>query len=95
MSYDSQTELYQQVILEHNKKPRNFRKLEGATHTAEGYNPLCGDDLTVYLHVDNNNIMACRNIGINNIRANKSSSTGDKDFHSCAPPQIKIHSCKK
>jgi nitrogen fixation NifU-like protein len=46
------SELYQQVILDHNKKPRNFRKLESANHTAEGYNPLCGDQLTVYLNVD-------------------------------------------
>src|SRR5688572_33443257 len=43
------SELYQQVILDHNKKPRNFRKLESANHSAEGYNPLCGDQLTVYL----------------------------------------------
>jgi nitrogen fixation NifU-like protein len=47
------TELYQQVILDHNKKPRNFRKLEAANHTAEGYNPLCGDQLTVYLQIEN------------------------------------------
>ena len=46
------SELYQQVILDHNKKPRNFRKLENANHTAEGYNPLCGDHLTVYLNVE-------------------------------------------
>lgn len=51
MTYDSRTELYQQVILEHNKKPRNFRKLDNATHSAEGYNPLCGDHLMVYLRV--------------------------------------------
>ena len=47
------SELYQQVILDHNKKPRNFRKLENASHTAEGYNPLCGDQLTIYLNVAN------------------------------------------
>lgn len=47
------SELYQQVILDHNKKPRNFRKLETANHSAEGYNPLCGDQLTVYLNVEN------------------------------------------
>ncbi len=47
------SELYQQVILDHNKKPRNFRKLENANHSAEGYNPLCGDQLTVYLQMDN------------------------------------------
>ena len=47
------SELYQQVILDHNKKPRNFRKLENANHTAEGYNPLCGDHLTIYLALEN------------------------------------------
>jgi nitrogen fixation NifU-like protein len=43
------SELYQQVILDHNKKPRNFRKLEGANRSAEGFNPLCGDQLSVYM----------------------------------------------
>ncbi|HEV2764007.1 MAG TPA: SUF system NifU family Fe-S cluster assembly protein [Pyrinomonadaceae bacterium] len=46
------SELYQQVILDHNKKPRNFRKLETANAHAEGFNPLCGDQLTVYLEMD-------------------------------------------
>lgn len=46
------SELYQQVILDHNKKPRNFRKLDTANHSAEGYNPLCGDHLTVYLDLE-------------------------------------------
>lgn len=46
------SELYQQVILDHNKKPRNFQKLETANRTAEGHNPLCGDQLTVYLRYD-------------------------------------------
>lgn len=46
------SELYQQVILDHNKKPRNFRKLETANRAAEGYNPLCGDQLTVYLQLE-------------------------------------------
>jgi nitrogen fixation NifU-like protein len=45
------SDLYQQVILEHNKKPRNFEKLAGATHQAEGFNPLCGDHLWVYLKI--------------------------------------------
>jgi len=48
------SELYQQVILDHNKKPRNFRKLETANHSAEGFNPLCGDQLTVYLNLEDN-----------------------------------------
>jgi nitrogen fixation protein NifU and related proteins len=47
------SELYQQVILDHNKKPRNFRKLDTANHSAEGFNPLCGDHLTVYLDLEN------------------------------------------
>jgi len=46
-------ELYQQVILEHNKKPRNFGKLESCTHHAEGHNPLCGDELSLTLVVAN------------------------------------------
>ena len=46
------SELYQQVILDHNKKPRNFRKLKTANHFAEGFNPLCGDQLTVYLQLE-------------------------------------------
>jgi nitrogen fixation NifU-like protein len=50
------SELYQQVILDHNKKPRNFRKLEHANHTAEGYNPLCGDHLTVYLDLQGDSV---------------------------------------
>jgi nitrogen fixation NifU-like protein len=44
-------ELYQQVILDHNRTPRNFRILPGANRTAEGDNPLCGDRITVYLEV--------------------------------------------
>jgi nitrogen fixation NifU-like protein len=44
-------ELYQEVILDHNRKPRNFRKPEDANRAAEGYNPLCGDQVTVYLKI--------------------------------------------
>ena len=45
-------ELYQDVILEHSKSPRNYRELPGANRQAEGYNPLCGDHFTLYLNVD-------------------------------------------
>jgi nitrogen fixation NifU-like protein len=45
-------ELYHDIIFDHNRKPRNFRKLEGANRTAEGSNPLCGDQITIYLHLD-------------------------------------------
>src|SRR5690606_1679849 len=41
-------ELYQEVILDHNRRPRNFRVIDPATRTQEGYNPLCGDRLTLY-----------------------------------------------
>ena len=50
MSYNN--ELYQQVILDHNRKPRNFHAIENASHSCHGINPLCGDDITVYLNVD-------------------------------------------
>jgi nitrogen fixation NifU-like protein len=46
------SELYQEVILDHNKRPRNFRVIERANHTAEGYNPLCGDRLNLFVTVD-------------------------------------------
>jgi nitrogen fixation NifU-like protein len=44
-------ELYQQVILDHNRNPRNYRPLEGATHACHGHNPLCGDNITVFAKV--------------------------------------------
>ncbi len=47
------SELYQEVILDHNRKPRNFRVIDPATAAQEGYNPLCGDRLTLYVNVDN------------------------------------------
>jgi nitrogen fixation NifU-like protein len=46
------SDLYQEVILDHNKRPRNYRVLENASHQAEGYNPLCGDRLNLFLKVD-------------------------------------------
>jgi nitrogen fixation NifU-like protein len=51
-------ELYQEVIAEHNKNPRNFRWMEDANRVAVGVNPLCGDKLTVYLKVDNQDKVA-------------------------------------
>jgi nitrogen fixation NifU-like protein len=49
-------DLYQEVILHHNRSPRNFRELEGASHRAEGYNPLCGDRLSVWLQLEGDRI---------------------------------------
>ena len=44
--------LYQEVIVDHNRHPRNYHKLEGANRVAEGFNPLCGDQLTLYLRLE-------------------------------------------
>lgn len=49
--------LYQEIILEHNKKPRNFGKMTGANRTLEGYNPLCGDHYTLYLKIEDDKII--------------------------------------
>lgn len=49
-------ELYQQLILDHNKKPRNFGPLAGATREAKGVNPLCGDKVTVYLRLEGDRV---------------------------------------
>jgi len=49
-------DLYQDVILEHSKAPRNFRELADANHKAEGFNPLCGDRFTVYLNLEGDSI---------------------------------------
>ena len=46
------SDLYQEVILDHNRRPRNFHALEDASHTADGHNPLCGDRLRVSLKVE-------------------------------------------
>jgi nitrogen fixation NifU-like protein len=49
---DDLRDLYQEVILDHSKRPRNFKPLPAANRSAEGYNPLCGDKETVYLTVE-------------------------------------------
>lgn len=53
-------DLYQEVILEHSRAPRNFKAPASANHRAEGYNPLCGDRFTVYLEMDGDTV---RDIG--------------------------------
>ena len=49
-------QLYQEIILDHNKKPRNYGRIEGASHTAEGLNPLCGDHIWVTLEVKDDRV---------------------------------------
>jgi nitrogen fixation NifU-like protein len=56
-------DLYQQVILDHNKSPRNHRVLESATHKADGHNPLCGDKVTVFVEVNEGRITAATFVG--------------------------------
>lgn len=46
------SDLYQEVILDHSKKPRNYRELPGASNTAKGHNPLCGDKIDIYLKLE-------------------------------------------
>lgn len=50
-------ELYQETILDHNKHPRNFGRLESASHHAHGYNPLCGDKVDVYLQIEDDRVV--------------------------------------
>src|SRR4029079_9666571 len=50
------TDLYQEVILDHNRRPRNFRAIDEASRRQEGYNPLCGDRLTLYVKLDGDRI---------------------------------------
>jgi len=54
---DDLRELYQQLILDHNQSPQNFREIENATSVADGHNPLCGDEITLFLTVENNRIL--------------------------------------
>jgi nitrogen fixation NifU-like protein len=49
---ESLQDLYQDIILDHNKRPRHYGALASFTHTADGYNPLCGDKITVYVQVE-------------------------------------------
>jgi nitrogen fixation NifU-like protein len=54
--FDDLNDLYQQVILDHSKSPRNFRRLEAANRTAQGHNPLCGDNITLYLRLEQDTV---------------------------------------
>ena len=54
--FDDLTDLYQQVILDHSKSPRNFRVLPDANRHAQGHNPVCGDNITLYLRMDGDRV---------------------------------------
>lgn len=53
-------ELYQELILDHGRRPRNFGALEGATHHADGYNPLCGDKIRLHVAVEDGRVVAAK-----------------------------------
>ena len=53
---DNLRELYQQVILDHNRNPRNYKELPNATRKVDGYNPLCGDHYTIFVELDGDTI---------------------------------------
>jgi nitrogen fixation NifU-like protein len=55
--FDDLRDLYQEVIFDHNRNPRNFRVIEDADRKVEGFNPLCGDHLTLYLKLDGDKIV--------------------------------------
>jgi nitrogen fixation NifU-like protein len=61
MNYDLD-ELYEQVVMEHSRHPRNMKKLDCANRTADGYNPFCGDKITLYLEVDDQDVI--RDVGM-------------------------------
>tara|TARA_B100001248_G_scaffold262395_1_gene258141 strand:+ start:84343 stop:84789 length:447 start_codon:yes stop_codon:yes gene_type:complete len=54
------SEIYQEIILDHNKRPRNFGELPESTCSADGHNPLCGDELTIYVIVDGDTVCDIR-----------------------------------
>ncbi|HWK70184.1 MAG TPA: SUF system NifU family Fe-S cluster assembly protein [Burkholderiaceae bacterium] len=56
-------ELYQEVIFDHNRHPRNFHAMADASHTADGHNPLCGDQLTVYARVEDGIVQEASFVG--------------------------------
>lgn len=50
------SDLYQEILLEHNRRPRNFRSMDDATHQADGFNPLCGDQISLQLRLECNKV---------------------------------------
>jgi len=92
MSSSELRDLYQQVIVDHHRKPRNFRKLAAPTRSAEGYNPLCGDTVTVEIELDGDVI---RDIGFHGSgcaisRASASLMTADVKGKAVADAQAAV-----
>ena len=77
---DDLRELYQETILDHNKKPRNFRVLDDANREADGRNPLCGDELTLYARVSEDGRVEEVTFQGSGCAISK------KNYSACAPP---------
>jgi nitrogen fixation NifU-like protein len=88
--FDDLTELYQEVILDHSKRPRNFRKLEGANRTAEGHNPLCGDHVTMFMSVDGDVIKDISFLGDGCAIYKASASLLTETLKGKAKPEVKV-----
>lgn len=71
---DDIQELYQDTVMEHNRKPRNFRRLEEPSSTADGFNPLCGDQITLDITVNNSIITEVGFVGVGCAISNASAS---------------------
>ena len=84
---DELNDLYQQVILDHNKNPRNFGKLEPHTHSADGHNPLCGDQIEVQLYIEGDVIKDVMFNG-NGCAISKASASVSKGMDANTGPKI-------
>ena len=86
-------ELYQEVILDHNKNPRNAREIEGANHVCNGQNPLCGDKLRVYLDVDGDVIQDIGFEGEGCAISTASARTASVSPHFAGPNSVRKRDC--
>jgi len=84
------TDLYQEIILDHNKRPRNFREIPGCTCRAEGNNPLCGDEVKVFVQMEGGKLsdVAFQGQGCAISRASASMMTGKTKGHSAEEARV-------
>lgn len=88
---DPLRDLYQEVILDHNRRPRNRREMPEATHSASGDNPLCGDCVTVYLLVEDGKIVDASFVGIGCAISTASASILTEAVRGMTPSEAKAH----
>jgi nitrogen fixation protein NifU and related proteins len=87
--FDDLTDLYQQVILDHCKSPRNFREMTDPSRSAQGRNPLCGDQLTLYLRTENGRITDISFQGSGCCISKASASLLTEAVRGCSPTEAK------